>query len=562
MDTNPKRLGKYELLMRLGQGGMAEVWKGFDPQLQRMVAIKFLHANLRSDPDFMSRFVREGQAIAALRHPNIVQVYDFQVSSPGDENPMAYMVMDYIEGQTLADYLHNTSYAGNIPAADEIVRLFTSLGLAVDYAHLHRMIHRDIKPANILLDIRNTVHNVMGEPILMDFGIVKMLGAVAITSTGISMGTPLYISPEQVHGQAGNEKSDIYALGVMLYEMCTGTPPYRGDNPYAILAQRVSGPPEAPSKRNPQLSSEVDEVILRCLAMNPDERFPSASLLAAALAEAFNISIPDLIRHVLLSARRTSTPTPLVSPALPIIENPALALKILAARNGDASIIGDDTILSNTGGTVVSASENNAAQMEDDTIFSDVGGTMVSTAEDKSARRDDLVLSNTGVPVASVAASRTQSEAKSSVTDHELTAPAASPEILKASLPSSFIQPVAPPRRSSTLLLVGRGKRWLIPVCSILLVVLLSMGVISTYIVLNKKPDTLPASTANIGNVTFLSSNQFDERNTPFMNDGIQIRLYHVPDLAPGQRYMPGHRMARVGRIPCFLGRCRITRGA
>jgi serine/threonine protein kinase len=212
MGASPKRLGKYELLTRLGQGGMAEVWKAFDPQLQRMVAIKFMHANLRSDPDFVSRFVREGQAIATLHHPNIVQVYDFQVSSPEDENPMAYMVMAYIEGETLADYLLHTSYAGNIPAADEIVHLFTSLGLAVDYAHQHGIIHRDIKPANILLDACNTIHNPMGEPILTDFGIVKMLGAAAITSTGISMGTPLYISPEQVHGQPGNEKSDIYAL--------------------------------------------------------------------------------------------------------------------------------------------------------------------------------------------------------------------------------------------------------------------------------------------------------------------------------------------------------------
>src|SRR5438876_3219241 len=123
MNTHPKRLGKYELQMRLGQGGMAEVWKAFDPQLQRTVAIKFLHANLRSGSDFMNRFVREGQAVASLHHPNIVQVYDFQVSSPEDENPMAYMVMDYIEGPTLAEYLHRTSYAGIIPAADEIVRL-------------------------------------------------------------------------------------------------------------------------------------------------------------------------------------------------------------------------------------------------------------------------------------------------------------------------------------------------------------------------------------------------------------------------------------------------------
>jgi eukaryotic-like serine/threonine-protein kinase len=147
MSTSPKHLGKYELQERLGQGGMAEVWKGLDPQLKRYVAIKFLHANLRSDPDFMNRFQREGQAIAALRHPNIVQVYDFQVSSSDDDGPMAYMVMDYIEGQTLADYIRRTSYAHNFPTNEEIVRLFTPISLAIDYAHRQRMIHRDIKPA-------------------------------------------------------------------------------------------------------------------------------------------------------------------------------------------------------------------------------------------------------------------------------------------------------------------------------------------------------------------------------------------------------------------------------
>ena len=535
MGASPKRLGKYELLTRLGQGGMAEVWKAFDPQLQRMVAIKFMHANLRSDPDFVSRFVREGQAIATLHHPNIVQVYDFQVSSPEDENPMAYMVMAYIEGETLADYLLHTSYAGNIPAADEIVHLFTSLGLAVDYAHQHGIIHRDIKPANILLDACNTIHNPMGEPILTDFGIVKMLGAAAITSTGISMGTPLYISPEQVHGQPGNEKSDIYALGVILYEMCTGEPPYKGDNPYVILAQRVTGPPDPPSQRNPHISPEVDEVILRCLAMDPEKRFHSASMLTAALAEAFNISIPDVIRHVLLSSQQIVQSPSFSSsdPALPIIEKkPPIVLpqprKIPNTRNAELSSRGGETILSNidTGATIASTAEsinlNNSPAMGNETLLSNTGATIVSTTENSSSpMRDETLLSNTSPTLASA----------SGAVSSNPSAPLSSSDIV---MPPATL-PVVPVSRPTPL--TRRRRFWLISVSSILLIVLISVGVIGTSVLWGKHSSSPLISSASIGTITFLSSGQLDSQNTPFMNDGLQIHLYHVPAPASGQRY-------------------------
>jgi eukaryotic-like serine/threonine-protein kinase len=541
MGTHPKHLGKYELLTRLGQGGMAEVWKAFDPQLQRMVAIKFMHANLRSDPDFMSRFVREGQAIATLHHPNIVQVYDFQVSSPEDENPMAYMVMAYIEGETLADYLHHTSYAGNIPPADEIVRLFTSLGLAVDYAHQHRIIHRDIKPANILLDARNTVHNSMGEPILTDFGIVKMLGAAAITSTGISMGTPLYISPEQVHGQPGNEKSDIYALGVILYEMCTGEPPYRGDNPYVILAQRVTGPPDPPSQRNPQISPEIDEVILRCLAMDPLKRFYSASMLTAALAEAFNISIPDVIRHVLLSSQQIiQTPdVSLSDPALPIIESTPIVLplpqKVADAKKAELSRRKNDTVLSDTGATIVSSSGGislrNSPVIVNETILSDTGATIVSSSGGISLRNspamgNETILSDTGATLASSSEERKQTGEISSD-------PPALPASSSAEMPQSppMASPVAPVSHPAT----HPRRRWLIPISSILLLVLISVGVIRASVLWGNSHSTPPISTTSIGTITFLSSGQLDAQNIPFTNDELQIHLYHIP--ASGQRY-------------------------
>src|SRR5438128_7828242 len=248
MSTSPRHLGKYQLQQQLDHKDMAEVWKALDTQLQRYVAIKLLHANLQEDPNFITRFEHEAQLIASLHHPNIVQIHDFQVSRPPESpSTIAYMVMAYIERQTLADYIGSTSAQGKIPSPAEIVNLFTSISLAIDYAHQKGMVHRDIKPANILLDKHNTARNPMGEPILTDFGLAKLLGVSAGTLTATSLGTPLYTSPEQAQGYAGNERSDLYSLGIILYEMVTGAPPFRGESPMAVLAQHLNVAPTSPA---------------------------------------------------------------------------------------------------------------------------------------------------------------------------------------------------------------------------------------------------------------------------------------------------------------------------
>src|SRR5689334_10387015 len=164
MSTPVRYFGKYELRERLGRGGMAEVWKAFDPQLKRFVAIKYLLASLQADPHLLTRFTGEAQTIASLRHPNIIHIYEFAISDPDSENPTPYMVMDYIEGKTLNDYIDSTSRIGKYPPAQDIVQLFASISLAIDYAHQRHVIHRDIKPANILLDSSNKTRNPMGEP--------------------------------------------------------------------------------------------------------------------------------------------------------------------------------------------------------------------------------------------------------------------------------------------------------------------------------------------------------------------------------------------------------------
>jgi len=287
-----ERLGKYELLERLGQGGMGEVWKARDTQLRRYVAIKFLHANLQSNADFVAHFMREAQFVASLHHPNIIQIHDFQLTDTRETGAAAYMVMDYVEGGTMGDYIRATSRKGLFPSNADIVYLFTAISLALDYAHQKGMVHRDIKPANILLDKRAT-SKPMGEPILTDFGIAKLQGGGATTVTHTAVGTPLHISPEQAKGQVANERSDLYSLGVILYEIVTGITPFRGDNAIAIMMQHVNEMPTPPTLINPKISHALSEVVLRSIAKDPDARFPSASGMTTALAQALQVAVPS-----------------------------------------------------------------------------------------------------------------------------------------------------------------------------------------------------------------------------------------------------------------------------
>ncbi len=328
MNIGPQRLGKYEMQDRLERGGMGEVWKAYDTQLRRYVAIKLLQGNLRDNPDFVARFTREAQFVAALHHPNIVQIHDFQFSDIG-ESGNAYMVMDYVEGGTLADYIRATSRKGQFPPAADIVYLFTAISLALDYAHQQGMVHRDIKPANILLDKRNPSGRSMGEPILTDFGIAKLQGASTSTLTGFIAGTPRYISPEQAQGQPGDERADLYSLGIILYEVLTGRAPFQGDNQISIMMQHIYEEPPAPTLFNPQISPMLAAVVMRSIAKDPEQRFQSASAMTIALAQALNVPIPtslekfpglDIQPHynplqpLNLSHEHTSAISPLTAP--------------------------------------------------------------------------------------------------------------------------------------------------------------------------------------------------------------------------------------------------------
>ncbi len=292
MDEPRRTIGKYQLFERLGRGGMAEVYKGYHPNLNRRVAIKILHPHLADEVDFIGRFRREAQAVAQLRHPHIMQVYDFDAE--GDQN---YMVMEYIQGPSLKDLLDDCYSRGEMLPVEDVVYIFRALLDAVGYAHAHGMVHRDLKPANVMLEMKDEGGRMKDEglsssliphlsslrPVLTDFGIAKIIGANKFTASGVTVGTPAYMSPEQGQGESGDERADIYALGVILYECLTGQVPYEGDTSVAVLLKHISAPIPSLSPIRPTLPVAYDRVIARAMAKDPEERFQSAHEMWKAL---------------------------------------------------------------------------------------------------------------------------------------------------------------------------------------------------------------------------------------------------------------------------------------
>ncbi|MCB0191348.1 MAG: serine/threonine-protein kinase [Anaerolineae bacterium] len=276
-----KTLGKYRLVARLGRGGMAEVYKAYQPGLDRYVAIKVLHSHLLDDADFIGRFEREALATGKLRHPNIVQAVDFD--RDGD---MYFLAMEFIDGPSLKDEMKARLSVDKPFTLKEIARIFSALCSAVDYAHKRSMVHRDIKPANVMI-------NQEGNVVLTDFGIARIMEGTQYTQTGALSGTPAYMSPEQGKGERADERSDIYALGVMLYEMVTGRVPYEADTPYAIIVKHISESLPLPTKINPDLPEAVERVILKSMSKQPNDRYQTAGEMAKALRKAVDLSADD-----------------------------------------------------------------------------------------------------------------------------------------------------------------------------------------------------------------------------------------------------------------------------
>ena len=279
-------IGKVRIEKYLARGGMAEVYLGTHLTLERPVAVKVLHSHIEAEPELLTRFQREAKVVAGLRHPNIVQVFDFDTH---EGHP--YLVMEYVNGLSFSTYLHRLHEKNQKLSFKQIAHLIKALASGIDYAHAQGVIHRDIKPANILLHstsgdffvdrplTRNT------DPILTDFGLVRIAHSGTQTATGLVSGTPKYMSPEQARGDKVDHRTDIYSLGVVLYELLAGHAPFEGDSTLVVIYKHIHEPP--PLIEN--ISLPLQAVVNRALAKSPEDRYQSAGEMAMDFLEAIGM---------------------------------------------------------------------------------------------------------------------------------------------------------------------------------------------------------------------------------------------------------------------------------
>lgn len=269
-DLTGRQFGPYQIVAPLGEGGMAAVYKAYQPSMERYVALKVLPRHFTHDPQFQARFRRESKLLAQLQHPYILPVFD-----SGQADGYSYIVMPFVQGGTLADALDDTPIS-----LQRIRQVLTQVGSALHYAHERGMIHRDVKPSNILIDET-------GNCLLTDFGVARIVEAsVSLTGSGTVIGTPAYMSPEQGSGKKVDERSDIYSLGIILYEMATGRVPYKAETPIAVIFKHIQDPLPPARGLNPELPEALNLVILKALAKRPEDRYQTAEEMVQAIRAA------------------------------------------------------------------------------------------------------------------------------------------------------------------------------------------------------------------------------------------------------------------------------------
>ena len=326
-----QKIGPYEIIARIGHGGMSEVFKARSSRDGHIVALKLLHSFHADDPSFLHRFTREARAMSQLDHPSIVRVYDFntRIDTP-------FIAMEFLSGGTLKDKFGDLKRRNNRLRLGNALRIVLEIGDALAYAHMHEMVHRDIKPANIIFDAD-------GRAVLTDFGIVKTMGATQHTTTGAMIGTPAYMSPEQGLGRAGDARSDVYALGVLFYQMVTGQLPFDADKPLAVVLKHINEPIPYPGSINHDLPEDLERIIVRALAKNPLERFQSAAEMTDAVRVAVRATDAKWRRSIPPDLLDTQPyPTPVQSNSMPT----GVDLSEYAVRQEDRAVFREPDVAS------------------------------------------------------------------------------------------------------------------------------------------------------------------------------------------------------------------------
>jgi len=329
-DLSGRTFGQYQLVEPISSGGMATIYKAYQPALDRIVAVKVLPEYLLAQAGFLERFKIEAQAIAKLDHPHILPVYDY-----GEAERTPYLVMKYVPGGTLKDLM-----AQGPLDVRQAAQLLRQIAEALDHAHQQGVVHRDVKPSNVLLQDGRWA-------LLMDFGLAKLLTSTAsITASGTGVGTPDYMSPEQAQGLTIDQRTDIYSLGIVLYQMLTGDVPFHAETPMAVMLKQIVETPSLPHLHNPSIRPAVDEVIMKALAKSPAERYARATDLAGAYEMALDsgatLTVTTTASATPLSAaptiERRRSPWPIVTGiAIALIAVIAVVALVLSTRSNPVS---------------------------------------------------------------------------------------------------------------------------------------------------------------------------------------------------------------------------------
>jgi hypothetical protein len=346
------RFGVYTIESLLGRGGMGTVYLAMHERLRRKVALKLIAAELAEDDDFRARFLRESQLAASLDHPNVIPIYD-----ANEIDGVLYLAMRYVDGPSLRDRIRDL---GRL-SPEETLRIAQQIGGALDAAHARGLVHRDVKPANILLAEAG------GHAYLCDFGLAKRTSSRGTTRTGSFLGSVDYCAPEQIQGQAVEGRTDVYALGCVLYHCLTGQPPYARDTEFAVLRAHLEDPPPRVSATRPELPARLDPVLAKAMAKPPDDRYATAGALAAAFAaalhgedeaEATRVAPPSPAATPAARQRPTRLRWALVAAALVVAALALAAGLVLGSRDSNGSATSDDAALR----TFVDRVENVLAQ--------------------------------------------------------------------------------------------------------------------------------------------------------------------------------------------------------